>query len=233
MKAFRTALVATFAAAGMSGQALAATGIQIGASGKSYASTSVQCALHPVEGISPMVQVGLYNPKRNASAEISLNGSAVASVTFFSPDSQVWLVNGMNSINVALSRRSTDRYSFDATATEENYCLPDTTNNVEIGDLEYAASNNLYATTYATISTSCALNPATGRAQPFVNLFDNSNLLFNVSLNLAALTQLSSTRTHTPIFLAPGWNVISASNGALSIIDYYVRHGGDGTCTLP
>jgi hypothetical protein len=32
--------------------------------------------------------------------------------------------------------------------------------------------------------------------------------------------------------LGAGVNVISAANGFLST-DYYVRDGGDGTCTLP
>ena len=35
-----------------------------------------------------------------------------------------------------------------------------------------------------------------------------------------------------PAFLDAGLNVISAANGTLSI-DYYVRDGGDGMCTLP
>lgn len=179
-----------------------------------------------------MVEVGLYDPKRSSSATISLNGNTLSTVTFFSPDATVWLENGLNTITVSFGKRSADRYLFDATAIEENMCLPDTTSNVVIGDLEYAASNSLYATTYATIATACALNPATGKAQPYVNLFDNSDLLFNVSVNNVALTQLGSTRPHVPIFLAPGWNVISAANGGLSIIDYYVRNGGDGNCTL-
>ena len=33
-------------------------------------------------------------------------------------------------------------------------------------------------------------------------------------------------------FLGAGLNVISAANGTLSI-DYYIRDGGDGMCTLP
>jgi len=52
------------------------------------------------------------------------------------------------------------------------------------------------------------------------------------STNGEALTQLSATRPHTPVFLAARQNVISAANGHLSV-DYYVRDGGDGTCTLP
>jgi hypothetical protein len=78
----------------------------------------------------------------------------------------------------------------------------------------------------------CALNGSTGLIQPYVHLFDNGNYLLNVSVNGVALTQLSATHLHTPVFLNPGQNVISAANGYLSV-DYYVRDGGDGTCTLP
>jgi hypothetical protein len=61
---------------------------------------------------------------------------------------------------------------------------------------------------------------------------DTGDYLLNVSVNGEALTQLSATRPHTPVFLSAGQNVISAANGYLTI-DYYVRNGGDGTCTLP
>ena len=46
------------------------------------------------------------------------------------------------------------------------------------------------------------------------------------------LTQLSALKTHTPVFLSAGQNVISAANASLSI-DYYVRDGGNGQCVLP
>jgi hypothetical protein len=41
------------------------------------------------------------------------------------------------------------------------------------------------------------LNPATGRAQRYVNLFDSGTYLLNVSVNGVPLTQLSATRPHT------------------------------------
>jgi hypothetical protein len=78
----------------------------------------------------------------------------------------------------------------------------------------------------------CAWNALTGRAQPYVNLFDDGTYLLNVSVNNVPLTQLGISRKSTPVFLAAGLNVISAANGALST-DYYVRRGGEGTCTLP
>jgi hypothetical protein len=108
--------------------------------------------------------------------------------------------------------------------------LPDTSGNTFSADgtLEYAASNK----SYATVTPGCALNGATGQAQPYVNLFDNGSYMLNVSVNGVPLTQLSSSRPHTPVFLSAGQNVISAANGSLSI-DYYVRDGGDGTCVLP
>ena len=78
----------------------------------------------------------------------------------------------------------------------------------------------------------CALNALTGQAQPYINLFDNGTYLLNVSVNNVPLTQLSATHPHTPVFLSAGLNVISAANASLST-DYYVRNGGNGSCTLP
>lgn len=211
--------------------ASALTGTQTGASGATYASAGVKCGLNPVNGVGPLVQAGLLNPKKNASATISLNGTPVANVTFASPDAVVWLANGINTVTVAVSKKIVDSFTFDATpnANQANVCLPDTSANVVSGDLEYAASLK----SYATVTVGCALNGATGRAQPFVNLFDNGRYLLNVSVNNVALTQLNgTTRLHVPVFLSPGLNVVSAANGALST-DYYVRDGGSGTCALP
>jgi hypothetical protein len=95
------------------------------------------------------------------------------------------------------------------------------------GTLEYAASGK----SYATVKPGCAVSPRTGQPQPFVNVFDNGSFLLNVSVNGVPLTQLSSRRPRTPVFLAAGKNVISAANGTLST-DYYVRDGGDGHCVL-
>lgn len=211
---------------------LAATGVQIGTSGKTYASSGVQCALNPVIGMAPVVQAGLYNPKSNASGIVSLNGSSVATVTFYSPDTNVWLANGANTVVVALNKRTADSYIFDASLSypnQPNMCIPDTSSNTISGDLEYAASLK----SYATVTSGCALNPLTGHGQPFVNLFTNGAYLLNVSVNNVPLTQLNgATRAHTPIFLSAGLNVITAANGVVST-DYYVRNGGNGTCALP
>lgn len=212
--------------------AWAATGIQIGASGKTYASAGVQCALNPVTGMAPVVQAGLYNPKRNANATVSLNDTPVATVTFYNPDTNVWLVNGANTVVVALNKKTADSYAFDASLSypnQPNMCIPDTSGNSISGGLENAASLK----SYATITPGCAFNPLTGGGQPFINLFDNGNYLLNVSVNNVALTQLNgTTRTHPPVFLSAGWNVITAANASIST-DYYVRNGDDGTCTLP
>jgi len=210
----------------------AATGIQVGASGNTYASSEVQCAVHPVDGMAPVVQAGLYNPKRNASATVSLNATNVATVTFFNPDTNVWLANGANTVVVALdknkNKHSADSYTFDASSTQVNVCIPDTSGNSLTGDLEYAASGK----SYATVTPGCALNALTGQVQPYINLFDNGTYLLNVSVNNVPLTQLSAIHPHTPVFLSAGLNVISAANASLST-DYYVRNGGDGSCTLP
>lgn len=234
MKTFMNSTLATtaLAAALAAGSpAHAATGIQIGASGKTYASSGVQCGLNPVTGMAPFVQTGLYNPTQKAKGTVSLNGTPVATVTFPSPDATVWLINGGNAITVALSRRVSDSYSFDATpvGNQANVCVPDTSGNTVSGDLEYAASQK----SYALVTPGCALNPKTGQTQPFVNLFDNGSYLLNVSANNVPLTQLNgTTRRSTPVFLSAGLNVISAANGAVST-DYYVRDGGTGMCTLP
>lgn len=212
--------------------ASALTGTQTGASGATYASAGIQCGLNAVDDMGPMVQAGLLNPKKNASATISLNGTPVANVTFASPDAVVWLANGVNTVTVSVSRRVVDSYTFDATPlnpNQANVCVPDTSANVVSGDLEYAASLK----SYVTVAPGCALNSRTGRAQPYVNLFDNGSYLLNVSVNNVPLTQLNgTTRRQVPVFLSPGLNVISAANAAVST-DYYVRDGGSGSCTLP
>jgi len=208
----------------------AITGVQVGPSGKTYASAELQCALNPTTGMAPMVQAGLYNPKKSSSATVSLNGTSFTTVSFLSPDTNVWLANGTNTVMVSLNKKTQeDTYSFDATLTytgQPNVCIPDTSLNARTAELEYAVSGK----SYATVTPGCAWNGV--RPQPYVNLFDNGTYLLNVSINNVPLTQLSASRPHTPVFLSPGWNVISAANAGFST-DYYVRDGGDGTCTLP
>lgn len=230
MKTTRCIVAACAALAAMPGWAL--TDIQVGPSGKTYASAGPACALHPSRGFAPMVMAGLYNPRRGATATVSVDGSTVASLSLASPDATVWLPPAAVTVTVALNRRVADRYAFDATPLfpgQANVCLPDTRGNSVAGELEYAASGK----SSASVRPGCALNPATGRAQPFVNLFDNGAWLLNVSVNGVALTQLDGvSRTHAPVFLAPGLNAITAANAALSL-DGYVRDGGSGSCALP
>jgi hypothetical protein len=227
-KILSSGVAAFVAVMALGAPAQAATGINIGPSGKTYASSGIQCALHPVIGFSPLVMAGLYSPKATATATVSLNGNNVASVNFVSPDAQVWLDNGVNTVVVALNKRTADSYTFDASSIQPNMCIPDTLSNSVSGDLEYSDSQK----SYATVTPGCALNGATGQVQPYINLFDNGTYLLNVSVNNVPKTQLNgTTRLHTPVFLSAGLNVISAANGSLSI-DYYVRDGGDGTCTL-
>jgi len=218
---------AAFMALGTS--AWATTTVQIGSSGKTYASSAVRCAADQVTGaLSPMVEAGLFNPKSSASATVLLNSSPVANVTGAEPAAYVWLADGDNTVLVALSRKTADAYKF---TVQPGMCeLPDTSGNTfsTDGTLEYAASGK----SYTSVTPGCAWNPATGLAQPYVHLMDNGNYLLNVSVNGEALTQLSATRPLTPVFLSAGQNVISAANGYLTV-DYYVRYGGDGTCTLP
>lgn len=209
--------------------AWAATTVQVGASGKTYASSGVTCAADPTTGeLSPLVEAGLYNSTTKVNATVSLNGTPVENVTNDNPAANVWLADGNNTVVVALNKRTADSYAF---TVQPGMCtLPDTSGNTFSADgtLEYAASGK----SYTSVTPGCALNPATGLAQPYVHLLDNGNYILNVSVNGVALTQLSASRPHVPVFLSAGQNVISAANGYVSI-DYYVRDGGDGTCTLP
>jgi len=226
---FYSAVVAIAAISALSGSAFAATTIQIGASGKTFASSAVQCAADPVKGeSSPAVEAGLFNPTTRLRATVKLNGTPVAIVTPLMPTTNILLADGNNTVVVALNKRTVDSYTF---TVQPGICnLPDTSGNTFSADgtLEYAASEK----SYATVTPGCAWNAGTGQAQPFVNLFNNGNYLLNVSVNGVPLTQLSATYPHTPVFLSAGQNVISAANGYLSV-DYFVRDGWDGTCTLP
>ena len=208
----------------------AATGTQVGPSGKTYASDQAQCGLNPVTGMAPMVRVGLYNPKRNDSATISLNGASIATVSFVNPDYTVWLANGSNTVVLDLKRNKGDSYLFDASlayAGQPNMCIPDTSGNTFANGLEIAETGK----SSATVTPGCAFGPV--GPQPFVNVFDNDAYLLDVSVNSVPLTQLNgTTRRSTPVFLSAGLNVISLANAALST-DYFVRDGGTGTCTLP
>ncbi|MDT4288474.1 hypothetical protein RO575_02790 [Methylomonas sp. MO1] len=208
----------------------AATNVQIGPSGKTFASSMVQCAVNPATGLqAATAQTGLFNPKPKDKATITLNGGAIAKVSAAQSSANVWLYDGNNTVVVALSARTADTYTF---TVQPGFCnLPDTSGNTFSADstLEYAASGKSYTLT----TPGCALNPATGNTQFFVNLFDNGSYLLNVSINGTPLTQLNgTTRRSVPIFLGAGLNVISAANGTLST-DYYVRDGGNGICTLP
>lgn len=206
--------------------AWAATTVQVGASGKTYASSVVQCAPDPTTGVvSPAVEAGLFDPKRNAKATVSLNGTPVATVTTDNPFANVRLADGDNTVVVAINKKTADSYAF---AVQPGECSTSGNTFSADGTLEYAASGK----SYATVTPGCAWNADTGQPQPYVNLFDSGAYLLNVSVNGVPLTQLSATHPHTPVFLTAGWNVISAANGTLSI-DYYVRDGGDGMCTLP
>lgn len=207
-----------------------AASVQIGATGQTFASSAVQCAANPATGAqAPLVQAGLFNAKKGVRATVSLNGTTVANVNTATPSADVWLADGDNRVIVALSRKKADLYAF---TVQPGLCeLPDTSGNTfsQDGSLEYAASGK----SYATVFPGCALNPKSGLAQPFVNLFANGAYLLNVSVNGVALTQLDGrTRTSTPVFLGAGVNVISAANGYAST-DYYVRDGGAGSCVLP
>ena len=203
--------------------------VQIGPSGKTYASSEVQCAANPNGEQAPMVEAGLFNAKKNTKATVSLSGQPQALVTADNPATKVWLGDGNNAVVVRLNKKTSDQYVF---SVQPGMCaLPDTSGNTfsADGNLEYAASGK----SYATVTPGCALNPATGQNQPYVNVFANGKYLLNVSINGNPLTQLNgTTRIRTPVFLSAGQNVISLANGYVSV-DYFVRDGGNGSCSLP
>lgn len=207
----------------------ASAGIQIGASGKTFASDAWACAMHPTRGYAPQVAAGLYQPSPTASAKVLLNGKRVALVDASAPSATVWLANGLNSVGVKLGKKANDAFAFDASLTwtgQPNACIPDTSANTVAGDLETAASGK----SSAVVSLGCAFNPATGRTQAFVNLFDNGTWLLNVSVNGVPLTQLNgTTRRSVPVYLETGLNVITAANGQVSV-DAYVRDVPAGQC---
>jgi hypothetical protein len=199
--------------------------LEIAASGKSSATVIPGCALNPASG-QMQRYVNLFDNGAYL-LNVSVNGVPLTQLNAPNDHTPVLLSAGWNVIAVANGTLSTDYYVRDG---GDGACLPDTSGNTfsPDGTLEYAASGK----SSATVTSGCALNPATGQVQRYVNLFDNGGYLLNVSVNNVPLTQLSATRPHTPVFLSPGLNVISVANGTLSI-DYYVRDGGDGTCTLP
>jgi len=212
---------------GIHAPAFAAITVQIGTSGKTFASSAPQCAINPATGISsPSVQAGLFNPTLRAEAELRLNGVKLKELEAATPSADIWLADGTNTVALVLSKRVVDTYVF---AVASGQCsLPPGNFYSADGTLEYAASGK----SYLTVAPGCALNPATGLTQPFVNLFDNGNFLLNVSVNGVPLTQLSTTRPRALVFLGAGRNLITAVNGGLST-DTFFRDGGTGTCVLP
>lgn len=219
---------ATVAAALMASTTYA-TAVDNGSSGKTYADSTISCKADPVNGVqSPAVDVGLIAPQRGTKATVSLNKIIVGALTAKTPSTTVWLTEGENAVLIRLSKTVADSYTY--TVTADQCSLPDTSGNTFSADgtLEYSASLK----SYATVTPGCALNPATGRTQPYINLFDNGNYLLNVTVNNVPLTQLSATHPHTPVFLSAGTNVISAANGYVSV-DYFIRDGGTGECQLP
>lgn len=116
--------IASAAVMALSGSAWAATSLQVGASGKTFASSMVRCAAGPTPGVqSPVIDAGLFNPKRGASATVSLNGTSVATVTADIPATNVWLADGANTAVVALSKRTADSYTFNV---QPGMCAPQT-----------------------------------------------------------------------------------------------------------
>lgn len=196
--------------------------LEYGASGKSHATVSSGCALNAATGLQQPF-VNLFDDGGYV-LDVSVNGVPLTQLSASHPHTPVFLDAGPNVIAMANGSVSIDWYVRDGGV---GICAIGNTFSAD-GTLEYGASGK----SYATVSPGCAWNPATGRGEPFVHLFDNGSYLLNVSVNGVPLTQLSVTKTHTPVFLDAGLNVISAANGSLST-DYYYRDGGDGTCALP
>lgn len=229
MHRFQTGCALSLAMLAAATSAWAGSPTQVGASGRTYASSGVLCLADPATGVvQAAVDTGLLQPSSRTKGVVKLNGQRVARLSATEPAARVWLPAGANDVAVQLNRRTIDHFEFSVAATQCQ--LPDTSGNSfsADGSLENAASGK----SSATVVPGCALNPATGEVQPFVNLFANGNVLLNVSVNGVPLTQLGPQRPSTPVFLQAGWNVLLATNGSLST-DAYVRDAGDGSCTLP
>lgn len=113
--------------------------------------------------------------------------------------------------------------AFDASlahSVQPNAGTRHTRGNTPSGDVEYAARSK----SYATMRPGCTFNPLTGRGQPPMHLFDNGSYLPNASVKNVPLTQLSSLKRSTPVFLA--------ANAGIST-DHFVRDDGTGTRTRP
>jgi len=202
--------------------------IQLGPSGRTFVSAAVLCMAEPGSGeIRPLVQAGLFEPTRRARAVVRADGLPVGPVNAAEPSLPVWLDAGDHRVEVAINRRLTDRY--DISVADGRCVMPDTSANTVSpdGSLEVAASGK----STATVTPGCAMNPATGEVQPFVNLFDNGGFLLNVTVNGVPFTQLSAAHPSTAVFLQAGLNVIAADNAGLTT-DHYVRDAGDGSCSL-
>ena len=108
--------VALIAGLALGATAFAATTLQIGASGKTFASNAVACAPNASGDLAPVIDAGLYQPRANAKATVSLNGTDVATVTTANPVSKVWLRDGTNTVVVALNKKTADSYTLSVPA---------------------------------------------------------------------------------------------------------------------
>jgi len=84
-----------------------------------------------------VVEAGLFNPKTNAKATVSLNGTPVAFVTSDNPFTNVWLADGDNTVVVAINRKTTDSYAY---AVQPGTCSTAGNTFSADGTLEFAAS---------------------------------------------------------------------------------------------
>ncbi len=227
-RTFGSALLLAVVASGVA-HAAPVSSLSVGDSGRSYASSRISCAAAPDgTALVPVAWVGLFSPAASDRALAWLNRNPVARLSYVRPLARLPLAYGSNSAAVAFSRRVIDRYAFEVPAIA---CAMDESQGNTYsadGTLEYGAA----VKSYATVLPGCAVNPLTGVAQPYLNLFDGGDYLLNVSINGEALTQLGPTRPHTVVFLVAGRNVISVADASQST-EYYVRDTGDGMCDLP
>ncbi|MCP5269792.1 MAG: hypothetical protein H6932_01015 [Burkholderiaceae bacterium] len=228
-RSIRHAAAAALLAALATTPARADTPVQVGPSGRTFASAAVLCLPDAaVPGSAhAAVQAGLLATGVRSRGTVRLDGRRVARVTTTRPSVTLTLPDGPHDLEVTVGRGLADHYAF---VVAPGQCvLPDTSGNTMSpdGTLETAASGH----STATVTPGCALNPATGEVQPFVNLFANGNVLLNVSVNGVPLTQLGPTHPSTPVFLQAGLNMLSAAAGG-GAVDHYVRDAGDGRCTI-
>jgi hypothetical protein len=145
-----------------------------------------------------------------------------------SPDTELWLANGLNAVVVTLDRRTADSYSFDASSGQQNYCIPDTSGNNKAADHRIRGQSEVLRHGGAGLCVQCTHGSGTAVCES-VRQWNLPAQRFRQQR--AAHATQHFAQEHAGVSGA-GPQCHLRANGAVST-DYYVRDGGDGSCTLP